>query len=172
TFNCVTATRRYTHPESGNLILTLSSILKTPQKDAFGHYSLLYSTLIRSMILVLKNSPTVPPEQLHIFSSSLISQTFYFISSQLEKPIVIHEIADYLHISESLLYKTFIKYYNEAPKKVLTSFKLRLSIVPLQTTTKSLDEIALEFGFNSSSQYSKTFKNILGCSPRKKVDIM
>lgn len=97
----------------------------------------------------------------------LIQQAFEIINANLANPIVISAIADSLYVSESKLYKTFMSYYGESPKKLFTRYKIHLSQVDLDFFACSLDSIAIKYGFGNGCQYSKCFKKVIGYSPRK-----
>lgn len=98
--------------------------------------------------------------------ASLIHQAFGVVNQNLSSSIVVSSIAESLYVSESKLYKTFVNYFGESPKKILTEYKIQLSLKELSLSKKSLDYIADYYGFGNGCQYSKCFKKYMGYSPR------
>lgn len=77
----------------------------------------------------------------------------------------INEIADYVFMSRSHLYRLFMDAFGKSPKKYLDDFRLKKARQLLEDTERHIDDIALESGYNSVSHFSNTFKNCVGMSP-------
>ena len=81
--------------------------------------------------------------------------------------IHITDIAKYIGIDRTYLFKVFKKYTGTSPKQYLTTYRINAAMDMLRNTTLSVTEIALSCGFHDSSVFCKNFYKELGTSPLK-----
>ena len=77
----------------------------------------------------------------------------------------ISQFARMAHRSVSVFKKEFFDYYRTTPGKWLTQKRLEHARTLLQTTKKSVGEVAFNSGFENLSHFSRVFKEKFGVSP-------
>lgn len=88
-----------------------------------------------------------------------------FIDEHYSEPIKIQDVADTLHIHPNYLSHIFHETYHQTPKAYLNSFRLHKAALLLTLTDHPVSYISTAVGFNSLHHFSKSFKNVFGCSP-------
>ncbi len=78
------------------------------------------------------------------------------------------KIQDFANISNrslSTFKREFKKHYKTSPGKWLTTQRLKKAKTVLQTTKKTISQVAFDCGFNNSSHFSRVFKETFNISP-------
>lgn len=88
-----------------------------------------------------------------------------YINSDFQKQISINQVASYIGISRSYLYKLFKKSYNISPQEYLIQKRLNKAVDLLVHTTKPINIVAKETGYEDQLHFSKSFKSNFGVSP-------
>jgi AraC-like DNA-binding protein len=70
-------------------------------------------------------------------------------------------------MSRSIFAMNFKKKVGAPPMKYLTRWRMLLAADKLKNSDDSTTEIALSVGYESESAFGKTFKRVMGCSPRQ-----
>lgn len=108
-----------------------------------------------------------------IIKENMTSDLDYYEKAQLyirhnyPYDIKVADIAKYIGIDRTYLFKIFKKYNNMSPKQYLTNYRIQAATDMLQYTNYSVTEIALSCGFHDSSVFCKNFIMKLGNSPMK-----
>ncbi len=90
-----------------------------------------------------------------------------FINSHIDERITLTVVAEHLGITMSHLSHIFKNATGEKISKYILIRKLDASLVMLKNTKLSVSEISYRLKFTSQSYFTKTFKKILGISPRQ-----
>ncbi len=77
----------------------------------------------------------------------------------------IRDFANMANRSLSSFKRDFKKYYKTSPGKWISSRRLERAKILLETTDKSISEVAFECGFKNVSHFSRVFKNKFNTSP-------
>ncbi|MGO5052557.1 AraC family transcriptional regulator [Lachnospiraceae bacterium LCP25S3_G4] len=93
-----------------------------------------------------------------------------YIHSHYLYPISIEEIAEYVGISRSHLFRSFQIYMSQSPKEYLTNFRIKQACILLKQSNLSITAIGKSVGFEDNLNFSKAFKRVKGVSPSKYVD--
>lgn len=102
-------------------------------------------------------------EQLYM---RLINKTEDYIEQHLSNPITLYDLAKNAHLSEFHFHRIFKQFSSETVKEFVTRVKLeRAAIFLCVTSLFSLTEIALNYGYNDGSSFSRAFKKHFGSSP-------
>lgn len=96
----------------------------------------------------------------------LINKTEDYIEHHLAEPISLSDLARNAHLSEFHFHRIFRKYSSETLHEFVTRFKLERAAVFLSVTSSiSITEVALNYGYNDVSSFSRAFKKHFGNSP-------
>ena len=88
-----------------------------------------------------------------------------FIDDNYSRPVTVNDIADYVGLSPSRLYRVFQQQIFTSPQQYLMEFRIREGRSMLEKRAGSVKEIALAVGFDDPLYFSKLFKKLIGKSP-------
>lgn len=100
-------------------------------------------------------------------ANSYVQKGVEYISSNYSYPISVEDIANYVGLSRSQLFRSFETVLQVSPKEYLTDFRIRQSCYLLEHSNLSITAIANSIGFENSLYFSKTFHNKKGMSPKE-----
>jgi len=104
----------------------------------------------------------------HVFQMSrgkTIEEATRYIAEHLEEPLSVISIAKGIHISKSVLYKSFRAALGCTVKEYVNDKRLERSLRFLLETEASMEEISRKVGFTSAAYYTKLFKARHGMPP-------
>jgi len=116
---------------------------------------------------IVRNYINVLNDGKPISENEIIKNALTYIHSNIEKKITLEKVATHIHISSNYLCYLF---------KEKTGFKFcdyinicRINVAKdfLNNSSRSLEIISFECGFNSQSHFSTTFKKYVGVSPNE-----
>lgn len=90
-----------------------------------------------------------------------------YISSNYSYPITVEDIASYVGLSRSHLFRSFQTVLGVSPKEYLTEQRIKQSCYLLEHSDLSITAIANSIGFDNSLYFSKTFHKKKGMSPKE-----
>lgn len=99
-------------------------------------------------------------------ANSYVQKSIEYISANYSYPITIEDVANYVGLSRSHLFRSFASVLNESPKEYLTEFRLKQACYLLEHSELSITAIANSVGFENSLYFSRIFHLKKGCSPR------
>jgi len=88
-----------------------------------------------------------------------------YIQENLDKKIALNEMAEMCFVSPSYFSKLFYKEIGESFSNYLTNLKINKAKLMLKTTSKTIQEITFELGFNDTSYFIRCFKKHEGVTP-------
>ncbi|MFO0551500.1 MAG: AraC family transcriptional regulator [Polyangiaceae bacterium] len=95
-----------------------------------------------------------------------IERALGFISSNLNRPLTLAEVARAAHLSEFHFHRVFSAIMREPVGRFITRKRLEVAALALAyEPRRSVTEIALSVGYSSASNFSKAFRAHFGCSP-------
>ena len=97
--------------------------------------------------------------------SDKIESVKRYLDENYASPLTIEQVADKFHISPSNLAHKFKNTVNISFQRYIKFKRLAKSKELLRETKLSIAEIAYACGFGSVSQFNRTFRNIVECSP-------
>lgn len=88
-----------------------------------------------------------------------------FIKEHYMEKISLDDIAQAGNVGKTLCAKIFKRYVAKTPGDYLISHRITKSMELLTSTDLSVTDIAFQTGFTSGSHYTKTFREMVGCTP-------
>lgn len=102
-----------------------------------------------------------------LVSKELAEVAYHYIYTNYMNEISIEEVAEYLAVSRSYLYKLFKKKYDFSPQQFLLDRRLTVAASMLLTTDDTISTISQKVGFRDPLYFSKSFSNYYDLSPSK-----
>ena len=100
-------------------------------------------------------------------ANSYVQKSIEYISSNYSYPITVEDIASYVGLSRSQLFRSFETVLGISPKEYLTDFRIKQSCYLLEHSDLSITSIANSIGFDNSLYFSKTFHKVKGMPPKE-----
>lgn len=100
-------------------------------------------------------------------ANNYVQKGIEFISSNYSYNITVEDIADYVGLSRSHLFRSFETVLGQSPKEFLSDFRMRQACYLLEHSDLSITAIANSIGFDNSLYFSKTFHKLKGMSPKE-----
>ena len=88
-----------------------------------------------------------------------------YLVGHYNQKITIDWLCDYFYVSKSTLINTFKSQYDMTIHQFLLDYRLEKSIEMLKDNNKTIQDIAIECGFNDANYFSKAFKKRYLMSP-------
>lgn len=88
-----------------------------------------------------------------------------YIGNNYSYPITVEDVAAYVGISRSHLFRSFQSYLRQSPKEYLTEYRIKQACRLLRETGLSVSAIAYSVGFENNLYFSKAFRKQKGISP-------
>lgn len=145
------------------IILNMCEISKTynpSRSDDILLLKELYS-LLYALIEEFPKPVEYKDKELHTY----IQDALNFINSNYMHSITVQEIADYVNLSRSYLYKMFIKNLGISPQRYLINLRMYKATLLLKGTKFPIGEVANSVGYSDSLLFSKTFSKHFSMSP-------
>lgn len=145
------------------IILNMCEISKTynpSRSDDILLLKELYS-LLYALIEEFPKPFEYKDKELHTY----IRDALNFINSNYMHSITVQEIADYVNLSRSYLYKMFIKNLGISPQRYLINLRMYKATLLLKGTKLPIGEVASSVGYSDSLLFSKTFSKHFSMSP-------
>ena len=97
--------------------------------------------------------------------SIYVEQAIDYIYKNYDKNIAIGDMANYLNVDRTYLYRLFKKECGLSPQKYLLNFRLKVAMNKLKNTQNSISEISEACGFNQVSLFCYQFKKFYKDTP-------
>lgn len=143
-----------------NQILNIYDARGNEFEHAVEMTGLLYTTLALLMHNARKSSDTNTAQ-------SYVQKGIEYITANYSYPITIEDIASYVGLSRSHLFRSFRTVLGVSPKEYLTDFRIKQSCLLLERSDLSITAIANSIGFDNSLYFSKAFHKEKGMSPKE-----
>jgi AraC-like DNA-binding protein len=128
---------------------------------------LAYMMLVQALRLHLADATTAGVGWLFALADKHMSAA---ISSMHDDPghaWTLQKLAEHVGMSRSVFALRFKETVGTTPMEYLTRWRMLLAGDRLKNSGDSISVIALSLGYESESAFGKTFKKVMGCSPRQ-----
>lgn len=104
--------------------------------------------------------------QLFKTEEKVVSQCIEYCDNHMFDLITVQDLCIHLSCSQSYLYRCFMNYLHESPKKFIVQYHLKKTEADLIYSTLSISEIANRYGFSSVYSFCNIFKSNYKISPK------
>ena len=123
------------------------------------------SQLVYSVLMHLLSTDPVRSEG--STGHSTIDQALDYIHQHLDEKINVKDIATSIGYSESYFAHKFVETTGSTPYQFVMKCRIERAQQLLQTTNMSVQDIAMQTGFNSTANFSHAFKKEVGWTPHE-----
>lgn len=105
----------------------------------------------------------------HNSSNEYTKKALGYIEYHYTEKLTVQDIADYIGISRSQLYRVFMELYQKSPMDIILEYRIRMACQLLKTSKLSIGSVGYSVGFEDNLYFSRAFKKIMGISPREYI---
>ena len=149
--------------------ITLQQIKQEIINKTWGYKLVVGNSCAILLYLILRNLPAKEFKGKDFrdlpASPNLAVQIYTYIRTHLESSPSLDDVAAEFHISSRQANRILNEFYNQSYKTILNSVRLNKAKELLEATKLSLDEIAVQIGYDSSKSLYNLFKKYENCSP-------
>lgn len=98
-----------------------------------------------------------------------IAQSIEYLTARLDDVITIDAMAKHVGMSRAVLHRKFKQATSMSPIQFVKSMRLNTAAMQIATGT-NVSTAAMQVGYASSSQFSREFKRLYGCSPKQWIN--
>ena len=147
----------------GGLFQELLQAIYDSRGNAFVHAVEMSGKLYAALAFLIRRARSARLQA--VSDRSYVQKGIEYITSHYAYPITIDEVADYVGISRSHLFREFRRHTDKSPKEYLTEFRIHQACFLLRESSLSITAIANSTGFDNSMYFSKVFRKEKGMSP-------
>ncbi|NQX59549.1 response regulator [Paenibacillus qinlingensis] len=127
------------------------------------------SELVRqAMSMLMANKlAALGNDQKHRSTNPFIRKVLAYMQEQYASPISTSDMADHVRLSRSYLSDLYSKEMGESLSETLTRIRIEEAKRKLRTGEMKVYEVADAVGFPDAKTFAKTFKRVVGCSPKE-----
>ncbi|XJS10413.1 helix-turn-helix transcriptional regulator [Aerococcaceae bacterium WGS1372] len=137
--------------------------ISTPSRN----FNAIVRKLFNLIILFEKNETVndfLDPSQINL--SQKIQTALFYIHNHFHQAITIQDMANVVGYSQSHFCNIFKKETNYTPIQYLTKYRMEHAHQLLENSKLSIQEVAIQCGYQSASHFSTRFKNFFGYTPK------
>lgn len=90
-----------------------------------------------------------------------------YLRERLCEKVDLDELARKANLSRFHFTRAFKQSFGIPPYQYLVNLRIQAAAEQLRTTSRSITELALDFGFANSAEFARSFRRIMHCSPRE-----
>lgn len=96
-----------------------------------------------------------------------LNKAVRYIQGNYSRELTINELANFVGLNRSHLFKLFKKYLNKSPEEYLIEYRMKRACELLCESELNVSETAYSAGFKNPDHFSKLFKKLYSVSPRE-----
>lgn len=148
-------------PDGEKILEAIKAIYKA-KGNSFASSLMMTGRLYGLLSLFVEDAAAMP---LKSGSKLYVQSAVDYITENYAAQISIEDIASYVGISRSQLFRSFELVMGISPKEYLTQYRIKKACHLLTETSHSMTAIANSLGFDNSLYFSKAFRKSMGVSP-------
>ncbi len=94
-----------------------------------------------------------------------VQSALQYIAASYHRPLTVEDIASFVGLSRTHLYRLFHRHLSISPNEYLTRFRIQTACSLLRSSTLPVKYIAYSVGFEDPLYFTKVFRRILGEPP-------
>lgn len=147
-----------------NVFETISRVPETMKKTLYGH------KILETLILLASELTEINERHIHRIpkhQADMAKEVYNYVMLHPEKRFSIDQLSKKFSISPTQLKKYFQIAYGTSMQKFIREQKIKAAAKVLESTGKSVTEVAQMFGYSNISKFSEAFQSIIGEYPKE-----
>ena len=120
-----------------------------------------------NLLLMLSSMQKKPSESRTDIATLYFQKASEYIKNNYAYPIQISDVAHYVGIDRSYLYRIFMEHENTSPKQYLLKHRLQMAAQLLCSSSCTITEAALSCGFRDAPSFCNYFRQGTGYTPKE-----
>lgn len=154
------------YPASNRMVRCLKTILRE-QEEKDDHWEESVGLLLCQALLLIARDHHASVRQKELGYSRPVKAAVDYIAEHACERMTLQEIAEHCYVSPTYLSSLFIRSIHTPIMEYIKVVKVRMAASRLAHENISFTTLALDLGFSSVQQFSKTFKEITGMLPKE-----
>lgn len=151
--------------EAVNKLKTIKTTYLAKKQPAWEYQLVIWLTEVWYLIITHVTIDNEVDTRLLQQKQSRIQQLLSFVQQNYDQALTLAELATSAHISIAECTRCFKEFTGSSPYDYVIQYRITKAADLLQTTTASIDQIAVKVGFNATSNFIQTFKQRIGVTP-------
>ncbi|MFD1431904.1 helix-turn-helix transcriptional regulator [Lacticaseibacillus yichunensis] len=144
------------------------------QRSAFGHDLLLQAYVTELVCILMRALPdnavaddhlTISDSETSTEQQAMVSSAAYYLDAHFADDLTLARVADYLHVSEAHLSRTFKQLKGQSPMTYLMQVRLAHAQKILGETDLPIKDVAASVGYHDPFYFSRLYKKVFGSAP-------
>ena len=148
-------------------VLNIITVIRHELLQSKSMYKDIVSRLIETLIMHIARMFTTGDDSTQIKAQNVLETTVNFILSNYIMDINLDSLASSIGYSYHHFRKLFKTAYGIAPQQFIINTRVNKAKILLLESDELIENIAKRCGFNSSSQFTVTFKDKVGVTPKQ-----
>lgn len=147
----------------------IAEVSDAAREKEFGYEFVVREKLTRIFLVIFKNQSSISELIQNESSQELqhLKTMIRYIQNNYSEPLMIEDLARSASISEREVQRSFRNVIQQSPIQYLIRYRIEKACYMLDSGEESIIDICNSCGFSSPSYFAKTFKSIVGCTPRE-----
>ena len=151
-----------TPAQQNNLLTRMTNLLATFSENNGNDLA-----IAGNLLLMLSSVQKKPSESRTDIATLYFQKASEYIKNNYAYPIQISDVARYVGIDRSYLYRIFMEHENISPKQYLLKHRLQMATQLLCSSTCTITEAALSYGFRDAPSFCNYFRQGTGYTPKE-----
>ncbi|NQX67436.1 response regulator [Paenibacillus alba] len=135
--------------------------------NACSRFEQVKELLLQAMRMLMDSRWAAGKEHRHRSNNPFIRKVMTYMRDNYASPISTSDMADHVRLSRSYLSDLYSKEVGESLSETLTRIRMEEAKQRLRTGEMKVYEVAEAVGFPDAKTFAKTFKRVVGCSPKE-----
>lgn len=144
------------------MLCALNNIVDGMRNHSANNYQLLSNLFMVFSYLSQNQLDNQLPSE-----NDYLQKAVIYIKNNYYKDLNVQNIADYVGINRSYLYRLFMQEFSISPKKYIFDYRFHIATDLLSNTDMTISAIALNCGFKDISAFCLQFKKYTGFTPKQ-----
>ena len=151
------------------IIDLVSDATKIAREKSFGYEFFIREKLSAFFLLLAQNRTELASHSQNESSQEMqhIKKMIRYIQNNYTESISLKQLAQTANICEQEVQRSFRNVIRQSPIQYLIHYRIEKACHMLDSGEQSIIDICNSCGFSSPSYFTKTFKSIMGCTPRE-----
>ena len=150
------------------IISLISDATNSAREKSFGYEFYIRDKISQIFLLLAQNQTELSSNSQNEGSQEMqhIKKMIRFIQNNYSESISLKQLAETANICEREVQRSFRNVIRQSPIQYLIHYRIEKACHMLDSGEQSIIDICNSCGFSSPSYFTKTFKSIVGCTPR------